>query len=184
MTRLGISHSLLKCSWPRGPPKKPHLQQEAREQRYQLLATECARLTIKHLLLAHQLNDQIGQFLMCCVHICSTVLCAHADLCLLSETFIHRLGRASGIDGLSGMKMVTHWQSNSPLVLVRPLLSFTRVCSVSTYYIQYTYCTSDCCGSCMPSCTCLLFIVFVCCAALCHLTKRLQDTSTSKCSHS
>ena len=56
-------------------------------------------------------------------------------LLLFVETFIHRLGRASGIDGLSAMKMVTQWQSDSPLLLVRPLLPFTRVSSTQRYLL-------------------------------------------------
>jgi tRNA(Ile)-lysidine synthase len=101
MSRMQVEHCLLKCSWPHGVPNNKNLQQKAREQRYKLLAFECARQGIKHLFLAHHLNDQI-------------------------ETFIQRLGRSSGIDGLSSMKMVTQWQSNLPLLLIRPLLSFTR----------------------------------------------------------
>ena len=125
MIKMCIPHSMVQCSWPHGHPVKSQLQQQARQARYHLLATECARLKINHLLLAHQLNDQIGKTL---IYLLCIVKLLFLNSILFLETVIHRIGRASGIDGLSGMKMVTRWKSNSSLLLIRPLLNFTRVC--------------------------------------------------------
>lgn len=95
MQRLGVEHHILR--W-RGAKPKSNRQAQARAARYRLLAEWCARQGARHLLLAHQLEDQ-------------------------AETFLLRLARGSGVDGLSAMAAV---KSLGDLVLLRPLLSVPK----------------------------------------------------------
>ncbi len=96
LRRLGIPHHIL--HW-RGRKPKANLQAAARAARYELLTRWCGEGRILHLLLAHHLDDQ-------------------------AETFLLRLGRGSGVDGLAAMAPVVE----TPTVrLVRPLLEVPRV---------------------------------------------------------
>ena len=74
---------------------KNNIQKKAREIRYELLSNFCKKKEIKHILTAHHMDDQI-------------------------ETFLIRLSRGSGVQGLSSMKKVTKIKSN--IKLIRPLL--------------------------------------------------------------
>lgn len=96
----GISHKIL--TW-RGAKPTSNLQAEARALRYQLLSQACAKAGIKDLLLAHQLEDQ-------------------------AETFLLRLARGSGLDGLAAMAGVSHADG---LRLLRPLLDVPRACLIA-----------------------------------------------------
>ena len=74
----GIEHKIL--AWT-GEKPSSDVQAAAREKRYELLEDWCRRQGILHLLVAHNLDDQ-------------------------AETFLLRLGRGSGLYGLSGMASV------------------------------------------------------------------------------
>lgn len=87
----GLTHHIL--PWTGDKPKQG-IQAAAREARYRLLFDWCRRHGVLHLLLAHHLEDQ-------------------------AETFLLRLGRGSGIDGLAGMAALSEAPS---LRLLRPLL--------------------------------------------------------------
>lgn len=93
---LGISHTTL--VW-RGPKPFSDVQAAAREARYRLLRDACTENGIQNLLLGHQREDQ-------------------------AETFLMRLGRGSGVDGLSAMAPVRQWKG---VRLLRPLLGFSRL---------------------------------------------------------
>jgi tRNA(Ile)-lysidine synthase len=80
--------------------KKPgsNIQEHARNARYKLLADYCKAHTIRYLFVAHTLEDQ-------------------------AETFLLRLARGSGVDGLSAMAAITNMHGIS---LVRPLLDISK----------------------------------------------------------
>lgn len=75
-----------------------NLQARAREDRYRLLAERCRADGVLHLLLGHHRDDQ-------------------------AETFLLRLGRGSGGDGLAGMAAVVE---RPDIRLLRPLLGFSK----------------------------------------------------------
>ncbi len=95
LDHLGIDRRIL--TW-RGTKPKSGIQAAAREARYGLLTAWCRRHGVLHLLVGHHLEDQ-------------------------AETFILRLDRGSGLDGLAAMPGVaeTPW-----LRIVRPLLALSR----------------------------------------------------------
>ena len=78
---------------------KNNIQSKAREIRYQLLSNFCKKKNINYLMTAHHSEDQV-------------------------ETFLIRLSRGSGVQGLSSMKIVTKLKSN--LKIVRPLLDVKK----------------------------------------------------------
>ncbi len=92
---LGISHQIL--YW-RGDKPQGDVQAAARQARYALLTEACRQKGINSLLLGHQFEDQ-------------------------AETFLMRLGRGSGVDGLAAMASVREWNG---VRLLRPLLGFSR----------------------------------------------------------
>ncbi len=92
---LGVPHRVLR--W-RGAKPTANVQAAARRARYGLLGDWCARQGILHLALGHQLEDQ-------------------------AETFLLRLGRGSGLDGLAAMAAVTETPG---LRVLRPLLGLPR----------------------------------------------------------
>jgi tRNA(Ile)-lysidine synthase len=89
---LGIPHRVL--NWTGAPPRGD-LQAAARAARYHLLESACAEMAIFHLLLGHHRGDQ-------------------------AETFLLRLARGSGLDGLAGMSAIVE---RPDCRLLRPLLS-------------------------------------------------------------
>jgi tRNA(Ile)-lysidine synthase len=91
----GIAARILRLDWTR--PSRS-LQAQARAERYRRLEEGCRAAGLLHLLTGHQREDQ-------------------------AETFLLRLGRGSGVDGLSAMAPVTY---RSGLRLVRPLLDIER----------------------------------------------------------
>lgn len=91
----GLEHHILR--WSPGP-LTADVQAAARAARYRLLEDWCAKHGVLHLLLAHHREDQ-------------------------AETFLLRLGRGSGVDGLSAMAAITE---TPRLRLVRPLLDVPR----------------------------------------------------------
>ncbi len=95
LTETGIEHHIL--PW-RGPKPASGIQAAARAARYELLTSWLRRAGVLHLLLAHHQEDQ-------------------------AETFLLRLQRGSGPDGLAAMAAVVE----TPAVrLVRPLLTTSR----------------------------------------------------------
>jgi len=93
-----IGHAILPWDRRDQPPPASGLQAAAREARYRLLCGRCRDLGVLHLALAHQRDDQ-------------------------AETFLLRLGRGSGPDGLAGMAPVTE---RDGVRLLRPLLPVPR----------------------------------------------------------
>jgi len=91
----GLAHHILR--W-RGAKPTANVQAAARSARYALLNDWCARCGVLHLALGHQLEDQ-------------------------AETFLLRLGRGSGLDGLAAMPAVT---ATRDMRLLRPLLGVPR----------------------------------------------------------
>lgn len=91
----GIEHVIL--SW-QGKKPASNLQEEARKARYQLMAEYCLSHNISHLLVAHTLEDQ-------------------------AETFLLRLARGSGVDGLSAMADTSGMYG---ITLHRPLLKVSK----------------------------------------------------------
>ncbi len=92
----GIKTTVLK--WIGAKPKS-NIQSKARAARYELLHDYCLAHGIKHLFVAHTLNDQ-------------------------AETVLMRIIRGSGIDGISAIKSKTKF---GELTLLRPLLDTTRI---------------------------------------------------------
>lgn len=82
-----------------GTKPKTRILEEARKARYDLMAKHCRKHGIHHLFLAHHADDQF-------------------------ETVLFRLAKGSGLDGLSGMKMLQPYNEN--LMLVRPFLNFEK----------------------------------------------------------
>jgi tRNA(Ile)-lysidine synthase len=82
--------------------KKPskNIQAVARDKRYALLASECKKNDINHLLLGHHLND-------------------------LFENFLIRMTRGSGLNGLISFNKKTKYSSQK-LNILRPLLDFEK----------------------------------------------------------
>ncbi|KAH7296326.1 hypothetical protein KP509_26G019300 [Ceratopteris richardii] len=111
MSALGIRCEVLKCSWPIDMPKQGHLQEEARNNRYELIHKACKRSGAKALLTAHHLDDQI-------------------------ELFIIRFTRKSGLAGLACMPFTSNLYrcmvecsgkaAIHALLLVRPLLGLSK----------------------------------------------------------
>ncbi len=95
MAGRGIEHHILK--W-RGDKPGSGIQAAARNARYRIMCDWAAAAGVLHLLTAHHLDDQ-------------------------AETFLMRLGRGSGVEGLSGMAAVSEMAS---VRLLRPLLGVRR----------------------------------------------------------
>lgn len=92
---FGIEGQVLRWGGARGGG---NLQARARQARYALIGEAARARGLRHILLGHQLDDQ-------------------------AETFLLRLRRGSGVDGLSAMASVTE---RDGLALLRPLLAFPR----------------------------------------------------------
>ena len=99
---LGLEHHTLQWA---SPKPKGDLQAAARQARYRLMGDFCTKRSIPSLLLAHSQDDQ-------------------------AETFLLRLARGSGLDGLSGMapsaNLPLHENIYDTVTLVRPLLNVSR----------------------------------------------------------
>jgi tRNA(Ile)-lysidine synthase len=85
----------------KGPKPGSNIEAFAREARYRLMAGWCRRHRMPALLVGHTRDDQV-------------------------ETFLLRLGRGSGVDGLSAMASRTRVPEFSDVALLRPLLSLDR----------------------------------------------------------
>jgi tRNA(Ile)-lysidine synthase len=95
LTKRSIEHTVL--TW-QGPKPKSNIQEVARKARYALLAEFCVQQKAHHLVLAHTKEDQ-------------------------AETFLLRLARGSGVDGLSCMAPVSR---RNGITLLRPLLHVSK----------------------------------------------------------
>ncbi|MCK5425420.1 MAG: tRNA lysidine(34) synthetase TilS [Emcibacter sp.] len=98
----GISHVTLK--W-QGDKPHSNIQDQARLARYRLMGQWCLENNVTRLFLAHHLNDQ-------------------------AETFLIRLFRGSGVDGLSAMKAQSDFPVSFPdgenIILCRPFLDVAK----------------------------------------------------------
>ena len=92
MKKWGIEHHVLE--WKEGRDVTSGIEEKAREARYSLLENWCVENGFAFLLTAHHLKDQ-------------------------AETFLMRLQRGSGVDGLSAMSDFT---PRGKIFVVRPLL--------------------------------------------------------------
>ncbi|KAK9130935.1 hypothetical protein Sjap_011422 [Stephania japonica] len=112
VSKMGIKCQVAHCDWPGGRPKLGHVQEAAREMRYQIFQNVCMENQIGVLLVAHHADDQ-------------------------SELFILRLSRNSGVIGLAGMAFTSQLfpmsmtydgeeLRNHGILLVRPLLEFSK----------------------------------------------------------
>jgi len=92
---FGADHQIL--PWV-GPKPETRIQASAREVRYKLMEGWCANNGVRELYLGHTLDDQ-------------------------AETFLLRMARGSGLDGLAAMPLV-RWHGE--VRIVRPLLRMSR----------------------------------------------------------
>lgn len=99
---LGLPHAIL--AWEEHGTKTTSLQARARTARYDLMAAHCHAHDIPALLTAHHLDDQ-------------------------AETFLMRLKRGSGLDGLAAIPEQGSWAG---LTLLRPLLDVPKARLVAT----------------------------------------------------
>ena len=97
LNKIDINCTILK--WNGKKPSK-NVQATARDKRYSLLANECKKNNIKHLLLGHHIND-------------------------LFENFFIRIVRGSGLNGLISFSKNTKYK-NQKLNIVRPLLNLEK----------------------------------------------------------
>lgn len=105
MQAWDIPHTILKWE---GDKPETGLMEAAREARYSLMADFCKKHDIKTLAVGHHGDDQI-------------------------ETFLHRLTKGSGLDGLAVMQPETELFG---LTIIRPLLSMTRQ-QITDYCAQH-----------------------------------------------
>ena len=96
--QLGVRHAILAVKWKQKP--RTALQERARNARYGMLAGWAEARRLGALATAHHLDDQI-------------------------ETFVMRLGRGAGVQGLAGMRRTVS-APGSDLSLIRPLLGWRR----------------------------------------------------------
>ena len=95
---LGVAHRILKWT---GKKPRSGIQAAARAARYALIADACRKDKCGDLLVAHHLDDQ-------------------------AETFLLRLARGSGVDGLAAMTPVRDLPGAPDIRLLRPLLGIPR----------------------------------------------------------
>ena len=94
--RLGIPHAVLTADWKVKP--QTGIQERARAMRYRLLGKWAGERGLSAVLTAHHLDDQ-------------------------AETFMMRLSRGAGVQGLAGMRRVARSPDGS-ISIVRPLLGW------------------------------------------------------------
>lgn len=92
-----ITHKILEWRHEQVPASR--IQEHAREARYALIGNEMRELNIRHLFVAHHQDDQ-------------------------AETFLFRLAKGSGLDGLAAMSQIQIFSDDR--VLCRPLLGFSK----------------------------------------------------------
>ncbi|MFD0986513.1 tRNA lysidine(34) synthetase TilS [Methyloligella solikamskensis] len=100
--KMGIPHTTLR--WDAGAAGTSGIQARARQARYDLMAAYCHENDIPALLTAHHLDDQ-------------------------AETFLMRLARGSGLDGLAAIPERGDWAG---IALYRPLLDVPKAQLIAT----------------------------------------------------
>jgi tRNA(Ile)-lysidine synthase len=110
---LGLSHATL--TWEKSGERSTNLQARARAARYDLMAAYCQANDIPALVTAHHLDDQ-------------------------AETFLMRLRRGSGLDGLAAIPERGAWAG---IILLRPLLDVPKARLVATLVEQGISFASD-----------------------------------------
>ncbi len=118
LTARGVRHDIL--TWDGAKPAT-HIQERAREARYDLLVKACQRHDIKTLAVAQNREDQI-------------------------ETFWMRLAHGSGLDGLSGIEEA---RETNGIKIIRPLLGFSRArlrATCEDFGVQWIEDPSNKCG--------------------------------------
>ncbi|GJL85035.1 MAG: tRNA(Ile)-lysidine synthase [Micavibrio sp.] len=95
----GVTHSVLTVSKDKEEQSSTRIMENARAARYKALEAHCKARGIRHLFLAHHQDDQ-------------------------AETFLFRLAKGSGLDGLAAMAPAQDYSGN--LVLLRPLLDVPK----------------------------------------------------------
>ncbi len=98
LTARGLSHHILK--WP-GKKPKTGIQAAARAARYQAMEAWCKKNGMKYLVVAHHMEDQ-------------------------AETFLMRLLKGSGVDGLAAMAPRSPGLFVRDIVILRPLLEVPK----------------------------------------------------------
>jgi tRNA(Ile)-lysidine synthase len=106
--RLGVPHAILTAEWKQKP--ETALQERARRMRYGLLGKWARERGLSAVVTGHHLDDQ-------------------------AETFLMRLSRGAGVQGLAGMRRVVRSPEGS-IPIVRPLLGWRHaeleaVCAAS-----------------------------------------------------
>jgi len=101
-SELGLPHAIL--TWERKEPHAASLQARARAARYDLMAAYCHANDIPAVVTAHHLDDQ-------------------------AETFLMRLKRGSGLDGLAAIPERGAWAG---ITVLRPLLDVPKARLVAT----------------------------------------------------
>lgn len=101
----GVTHVILRRDPDRIAPTR--LQEDARHDRYDLMTSYCREHDIHHLLLAHHQDDQ-------------------------AETFLFRLCKGSGLDGLAAMKHET----GGDVKLIRPFLDVPKAVLLETCAVK------------------------------------------------
>lgn len=94
----GLSHTIIKWS---GDKPKTGIQAEARAARYKAMEGWCKKNRVKYLITAHHLEDQ-------------------------AETFLMRLLKGSGIDGLAAMASKSPGLFEGEVAILRPLLEVSK----------------------------------------------------------
>ena len=101
-SELGLPHTIL--TWETSGARGTSLQARARAARYDLMAAHCHANTVPSLATAHHLDDQ-------------------------AETFLMRLKRGSGLDGLAAIPEQGSWAG---IAVLRPLLDVPKARLVAT----------------------------------------------------
>lgn len=101
-SELGLPHAIL--TWEGKEPQPRGLQARARAARYDLMAAYCHAHDIPAIVTAHHLDDQ-------------------------AETFLMRLKRGSGLDGLGAIPERSEWAG---IAILRPLLDVPKARLVAT----------------------------------------------------
>jgi tRNA(Ile)-lysidine synthase len=110
---LGLPHAIL--TWVDQQPSAASLQKRARAARYDLMATYCHANDIPALVTAHHLDDQ-------------------------AETFLMRLKRGSGLDGLAAIPERGAWAG---ITILRPLLDVPKARLIATLDVSGIAFVSD-----------------------------------------
>ncbi len=99
---VNVEHHIMR--WDHGGKPKSRVQELARKARYDLMRAVMARHSIAHLFLGHHLDDQ-------------------------AETFLFRLAKGSGLDGLACMPFLQETEAGD--YLCRPMIEFLKADMVS-----------------------------------------------------